>query len=160
LFWPLKRWVYPIKSSEFSLKHSFCLHVCMKIVFFILLLFSLFNIQTVRAQGKVEIIVEPEIKEAENERISRRKAASEKTRGYRIMIGFYSNRAQAEAIRAEAARLYGSRYGVTIIYDEPNFKVYVGEFTQAESADDALADVRKRYPGATRISDIIRRRSR
>lgn len=132
----------------------------MKFQVFLISLLILFSTGKLQAQGKVELIIDPEVQELEKERITRRKAASEKTRGYRIMIGFYPSRAQAEALRAEAARIYGGKYSVTIIYDEPNFKVYVGEFFQADAADDALADVRKRYPGATRISDIIRRKSR
>lgn len=112
------------------------------------------------AQGKVDIIVDPAIQEDEEERINRRKANADKVRGYRIMIGFYASRAQAEALRSEANSPFGGKYGVTVIYDEPNFKVYVGEFTNSEDADAALAEIRKKYPGASRVSDIVRRRGR
>lgn len=112
------------------------------------------------AQGKVDIIVDPAIQEDEEDRINRRKANADKVRGYRIMIGFYASRSQAESLRAEAATPFGARYGVTVIYDEPNFKVYVGEFTNSDDADAALAEIRKKYPGASRVSDIVRRRGR
>lgn len=111
------------------------------------------------AQGKVEIIVDPAIQQEEEDRINRRKANADKVRGYRIMIGFYASRTQAENLRAEASRYFGSSYGVSVIYDEPNFKVYVGEFTNADDADAALAEVRRRYAGASRVSDIVRRRT-
>jgi SPOR domain len=113
--------------------------------------------QKVVAQGRVEVEVEPSVKEMEETRTARRKANSDKVRGYRILIGFFSSRAQAEALKEEAMESFGSKYGVTVMYDEPNFKVYVGQFTLSDDADAALVEIRKKFSGATRISDIIRR---
>jgi hypothetical protein len=38
-----------------------------------------------------------------------------------------------------------------LIYDEPNFKVYVGTFATAAEADAALADVKKEFPNARKL---------
>jgi hypothetical protein len=131
----------------------------MKRHFFSLLILGISYIpNSAFSQGKVDIIAEPEVQEAEDARIEKRKAADGKVKGYRIIIGFYSNRAEAEALRSEAASYFETSYGVKILYDEPNFKVYVGEFTSSEDADEALVAVRKKYKGATRITDTIQRK--
>ena len=113
--------------------------------------------QDAKAQGHVVVEVEPSVKEMEETRTARRKANSDKVRGYRILIGFFSSRAEAEALREQAMEPFGGKYGVTVIYDEPNFKVYVGQFTLSDDADAALVEIRRKFSGATRISDIIRR---
>ena len=114
-------------------------------------------IQDAKAQGHVVVEVEPTVKEMEETRTARRKANSDKVRGYRILIGFFSSRAEAEALKEQAMEPFGGKYGVTVIYDEPNFKVYVGQFTLSDDADAALVEIRRKFSGATRISDIIRR---
>jgi cell division protein FtsN len=140
--------LFPFLTHEKKKLRSFIL--------FILLAFPMTQ-QEVVAQGRVEIEVEPTVKEMEETRTARRKANSDKVRGYRILIGFFSSRAQAEALKEEAMESFGSKYGVTVMYDEPNFKVYVGQFTLSDDADAALVEIRKKFSGATRISDIIRR---
>ncbi len=117
-------------------------------------------IQDAKAQGHVVVEVEPTVKEMEETRTARRKANSDKVRGYRILIGFFSSRAEAEALREQAMEPFGGKYGVTVIYDEPNFKVYVGQFTLSDDADAALVEIRRKFSGATRISDIIRRQAK
>jgi len=109
------------------------------------------------AQGQVVVEVEPSVKEMEETRTARRKANSDKVRGYRILIGFFSSRAEAEALKEQAQEPFGGKYGVTVIYDEPNFKVYVGQFTLSDDADAALVEIRRKFSSATRISDIIKR---
>ena len=113
--------------------------------------------QELKAQGHVVVEVEPSVKEMEETRTARRKANADKVRGYRILIGFFSSRSEAEALKEQATEPFGGKYGVTVVYDEPNFKVYVGQFTLADDADAALVEIRKKFSGATRISDIIRR---
>ncbi len=117
-------------------------------------------IQDAKAQGHVVVEVEPTVKEMEETRTARRKANSDKVRGYRILIGFFSSRAEAEALKEQAMEPFGGKYGVTVIYDEPNFKVYVGQFTLSDDADAALVEIRRKFSGATRISDIIRRQAK
>ena len=129
-------------------------------ILFILSVFTSLLPHSLLSQGKVDIIAEEEVQEAEQKRIERRQANNGKVKGYRIMVGFYGTRAEAEALRSEAAQYFESTYGVRMIYDEPNFKVYVGAFTSADEADEALVVVRKKFRGATRISDIIQRKTK
>jgi hypothetical protein len=129
-------------------------------ILFILSVFAALLPHSLISQGKVDIIAEEEVQEAEQKRLERREANNGKVKGYRIMVGFYGNRAEAEALRSEAAGYFESTYGVKMIYDEPNFKVYVGAFTSADEADEALVVVRKKFRGATRISDIIQRKTK
>jgi hypothetical protein len=128
-------------------------------ILFILSVFAALLPHSLISQGKVDIIAEEEVQEAEQKRLERREANNGKVKGYRIMVGFYGNRAEAEALRSEAAGYFESTYGVKMIYDEPNFKVYVGAFTSADEADEALVVIRKKFRGATRISDIIQRKT-
>jgi hypothetical protein len=132
----------------------------MKYNFFTILALLLMSLpENSFGQGKVDIIAETEVQEAEESRLEKRKASNGKVKGYRIMVGFYSNRAEAEALRSEAAGYFEATYGVKMIYDEPNFKVYVGSFSSADEADEALIVVKKKFKGATRISDIIQRKT-
>lgn len=132
----------------------------MKTTFFKLFILLLIGMpQYIFGQGKVDIIAEPEVQEAEEKRMERRKANNGKVKGYRIMVGFSSTRAEAETLRAEAASYFEAAYGVRMVYDEPNFKVYVGAFTSAEDADEALVVIRKKFRGATRISDTFQRKT-
>lgn len=131
----------------------------LKHLFILLTLCLIASPKSLLGQGKVDIIVEEDVQRAEENRIEKRKANNGKVKGYRIMVGFYSNRGEAENLRNEAAEYFEATYGVKMIYDEPNFKVYVGAFTSAEDADEALVVIRKKFRGATRISDTIQRKT-
>jgi hypothetical protein len=106
-------------------------------------------------QGAVEVIADPAIDALENARIAKRKSLGPNVHGYRIMVAFFSSRDAANTKLAEARSLYGGVYGATLLYDEPNFKVYVGEFVSKPDAEAALVDIRKRYPGARIVNDLV-----
>jgi hypothetical protein len=48
------------------------------------------------------------------------------------------------------------KYDIVTMYDEPNFKVYLGEYRHRWEADAALREVQKQYRGARVIPDRIR----
>src|SRR5688500_7376044 len=79
-------------------------------------------------QGNVEVISDPSVEALESARIAKRKSLGSNVHGYRIMVAFFASRDAANEKLAEARSLYGGMYGATLLYDEPNFKVYVGEF--------------------------------
>lgn len=139
-------WVF-FHSARFLLEHN-----CMKkfLLFSVVFIFSIPSF----SQG-VEVITEPAIDALEINRIAKRKSVNGKVHGYRIMVSFYSSREAANEKLAEVKGWFGSSYGAILLYDEPNFKVYTGEFTSKADAETALIDVRKRYPGARIISDLI-----
>ena len=79
------------------------------------------------------------------------KSSDKKIGGYRIFIGFSAKRAEATEIQKKADELFGSTYGALLIYDEPNFKVYVGAFSTAAEADAALPEIKKEFPTARKL---------
>lgn len=125
----------------------------MKIAVTALLLFIVAG--ETRAQGRVEVIADPDVEALETARIERRKGDNGRVQGYRIMVAFYASREAANQKLSEVRGWFGSTYGAVVLYDEPNFKVYTGEFTSRTDAEIALADIRKRYPGARIVSDMI-----
>ncbi|MBS3913073.1 MAG: SPOR domain-containing protein [Bacteroidetes bacterium] len=120
---------------------------------FCLLAISLFMMSAATAQ--VEIIADPSVEEMENARIAKRKSLGSNVHGYRIMVGFYSKRDEATSKLSEARSIFGDQYPSTMLYDEPNFKVYVGEFVSKADADAALVYIRKRYAGARIVNDLV-----
>jgi SPOR domain len=133
--------------------HGFCIPVIMYRILLVIIVF-LFTIP-VSAQGNVEVITDPSVEALESARIAKRKSNNGKVSGYRIMIAFYSSREAANEKLSEVKSWFGSSYGAALLYDEPNFKVYSGEFTSKADAEAALVDIRKRYPGARIVSDLV-----
>jgi hypothetical protein len=105
------------------------------------------------AEVKSQVVydVEPAVESMEKARKERTKSSDKKISGYRIFVGFSSKRAEATEIQKKADELFGSTYGALLIYDEPNFKVYIGAFTTAAEADAALADIKKEFPTARKL---------
>lgn len=133
--------------------HGFCLTVYMKL--FLTIILSALSTVAALAQGNVEVISDPDVDALETARIERRKSNNGRVQGYRIMIAFYSSREAANDKLAEVRSWFGSTYGAVLLYDEPNFKVYSGEFTSKVDAESALLDIRKRYPGARIVGDLV-----
>ena len=105
------------------------------------------------AEAKSQVVydVEPAVESMEKARKERTKSSDKKISGYRIFVGFSSKRAEATEIQKKADEIFGSTYGALLIYDEPNFKVYIGAFTTAAEADAALADIKKEFPTARKL---------
>ena len=105
------------------------------------------------AEAKSQVVydVEPAVESMEKARKERTKSSNKKISGYRIFVGFSSKRAEATEIQKKADEIFGSTYGALLIYDEPNFKVYIGAFTTAAEADAALADIKKEFPTARKL---------
>ena len=102
-------------------------------------------------KSQVVYDVAPAVESLEKARKERTKSSDKKISGYRIFVGFSSKRAEATEIQKKADEIFGSTYGALLIYDEPNFKVYIGAFTTAAEADAALADIKKEFPTARKL---------
>ena len=102
-------------------------------------------------QGKVTIIAEDVVEKAENARVQSRKSGEQTVQGFRILIGIKTTRAEANKLQSEAQEQFADNYTAQVIYDEPNFKIYAGAYTNATDCDDALAEIRKFYPNAKKI---------
>jgi hypothetical protein len=110
------------------------------------------------AQDNVEVIVDPAVQAMEEARIATNKNAGIKI--YRIMVAFYPERSAANDKLSEVKSWFGDRYSSIVQFDEPNFKVYVGEFTSKIDADAALVDVKRKYPTARIVNDYLAPRKR
>lgn len=129
-------------------KKSFSLSPFKKIAFIVcLLLYNGTNI--LRAQ--VVYDVTPSVDAQEKERKSKNKTSENKILGYRIFLGFSNSRPEATLLLTKAEELFSSTYGSILIYDEPNFKVYVGAFTTAIEADAAMPLINKSFPNARKL---------
>ena len=108
------------------------------------------------AQGNVTIIAEDGIENLENTRIQRRKNADVLVQGFRIFIGMTSSRADAVKLQGEAQEKIQETYAPQVVYDEPNFKIYIGAYNNSTEADEALAEIRRTYPNAKKIKMPIK----
>ena len=99
--------------------------------------------------------VDPAVESIEKNRIEKSKTADKKIMGYRIFIGFSAKRADATETLTKAEEKFADSHGAQLIYDEPNFKVYVGTFATAAEADAALVDVKREFPTARKLRMLI-----
>ena len=81
-----------------------------------------------------------------------------KTKGYRIQVFFSTGKLakkKAFEIKTDLLNKFPD-YHTYIVYDEPYFKVRIGDFYYRADAYNLLLQVRKIYPGAYIVSDYIK----
>ena len=74
--------------------------------------------------------------------------------GYRIQVHFGSDRNGAASAKADFALKYPS-YSTYLTYQQPYFKVCIGDFRSKLEAVSALNKIKKDYPGAFVMRDKI-----
>ncbi len=109
---------------------------------------------THQLQAQVLYEVEPSVAKADEKR-KEKIANAKKINGYRIFIGFSNKKSIAQELLTKADEKFGSTFGAQIIFDEPNFKVYIGTFTTQAEADAALVEIRKEFPTARKLKMLI-----
>ncbi len=117
--------------------------------------FSLFG-GSLYSQGKVNIVAEDAVVQAENHRMQKRSTDDHEVQGYRIFIGMFPSRSQALEFKVQADEKLLPDYESQVVYDEPNFKVYVGAYSSNTEADAAYADVKKLFHNAKKIRMSIK----
>jgi hypothetical protein len=86
----------------------------------------------------------------------RKVSATKMTRpGYRIQIYFGSDRVKAQEIRTEFMRTFPEQ-GAYLIYQQPNFKVRVGDFRTRIEAQGFLKSLYDRYVPSFIVSDEVK----
>ena len=108
------------------------------------------------AQGSVRYDIEPAISRIQEDYISNWKKVGEIS-GYRIQIAAYSgvnSRSQAEAARNSFGNLFPYTRSY-LIYNEPYFKVRVGNYYTRLQAYKDLETIRLTYPSAYIVPDKI-----
>jgi hypothetical protein len=59
-------------------------------------------------------------------------------------------------LQGEAQEKIQETYAPQVVYDEPNFKIYIGAYNNNTEADEALAEIRRTYPNAKKIKMPIK----
>ncbi len=121
----------------------------MRFAFFTLFLFSIFSIQAQTdslSAGSVEVIAPYEFETlVEDYKKENKKTAAIK--GYRIQIVSTTNRAQVYQTKSEFYRQFKD-VPTYIEYQQPNFKLRIGNFRNKLEATKALTEVSEFYPDA------------
>tara|TARA_B100001939_G_scaffold136243_1_gene118279 strand:- start:8291 stop:8704 length:414 start_codon:yes stop_codon:yes gene_type:complete len=111
----------------------------MRILFFFLLI-SVFQI--FGQNGEITIVKSNELDSI----IKLRKGLNSEIQNLRIQI-YNGDRANAELIMKEYIEIFNDT-SANIIYETPNYKVWVGDFYTQLEADGKLIDIRKKYRSA------------
>lgn len=106
------------------------------------------------AQNKIQVFEENNFtalvqKHGEMERII------DTEKGYRIQIKFTSDKSE---LNDEKVHFYANypTYKAYIIYDQPNYKLRIGDFRNRLEATKALMEITPLYPGAFIVRDEIK----
>ena len=67
-------------------------------------------------------------------------------KGYRLEI-FFGNRKDAEKVKSEFLKRY-DQFPIYIIWQQPNFKVHVGDFMTKLQAEKAQQEIKTAYPNS------------
>lgn len=107
-------------------------------------------------QGKVEVSKDPLIGllqkrrvalqdvEAETPQVSEKKGIKTTAPGYRVQIYSGSDRSKAYAEQGKFKRMFAD-LDTYISYDEPNFRVKVGDFTNRREAQELMNALKKNF---------------
>lgn len=75
--------------------------------------------------------------------------------GYRVQVYYGGQRAKATEIRTEILRKF-PQAAAYIIYQQPNFKLRLGDFKTRIEAMKLLDEVRHEYPQAFVVKDDVK----
>jgi hypothetical protein len=134
---------------------ALCIKALVKITgccFFMLLLFASASAQT---RGKVEVIKDPRIDTLAARRAElNRTLGTETITGFRVQIFTGTNRKDAYNAQAKFQEEFPD-IRTYVIYNEPNFKVRVGDFRTRPEAEKLQDDLKKWFNGMFIIQDKI-----
>lgn len=106
-----------------------------------------------QAVGKIEVIESPKVKELVNRHVAFN-VEKETINGYRVQIHFGGERKKAEKIRTEFLQHY-PEVSAYELYQQPNFKVRVGDFRTRLEAQNFLKQLAGEFPSAFIVTDDI-----
>lgn len=125
-----------------------------RLVAFVSILF-LFN-TALWAQGKIVYHEENSVQTALSNRKKERTSDDFVILGYRVFVGMKPNRSEANEFLKEVNENLNPEMSAQLVFDEPNFKVYVGSFPTSAEAEATLAKVKKHYPYARKLKMPIK----
>jgi hypothetical protein len=130
----------------------------MKYITFFILLFilsiSVGNAQTNKNQGKIEIIQSKSI-DSLLKKVKIQNEQKKTNSGYRIQIYSGPQRNKANEIKALFFDKYPN-HGSYVIYQQPNFKVRVGDFASRLEAYKFLKEIEPEYETVYMVKDEIK----
>lgn len=122
---------------------------------FVLIIYTTATAQeNTNGKGKVEIIADQKIKNL----VERHKSLNESkmtTSGYRVQLYSGSQRAKATETKDEFSRLFPD-IGSYLVYQQPNFRVRVGDFKTKLEAERFQRTINTIYPSAFIVKDDIK----
>lgn len=113
-----------------------------------------FYAQTVKDTGKVEIIQDPRVQEMMNKKIEINEKKDGKIPGYRIQIHFGSERDKAKEVKSKFIQKFDSIPAYEK-YEQPNFKIRVGDFRTKLDAFRYMKLISPDFPGSFIVQDEI-----
>ncbi len=117
-------------------------------LFFITLFTFAFSTINYAQQGTISINQDPRI----DELVKLRKDIDDTSDRYRIQI-FSGDRTRAEDKRLNF-RKYFSQYSTKLVYETPNYKIWIGSFRTRIETDRAFIDVKRKFPSAIIIRPL------
>jgi len=75
--------------------------------------------------------------------------------GYRVQIYFGSDRSKANDVKTDFLQLFPSK-GAYLIYQQPNFKIRVGDFKTRLEAMSFLKEIQSLYSAAFIVKDDVK----
>ncbi|MBE9575433.1 SPOR domain-containing protein [Flavobacterium proteolyticum] len=109
------------------------------------ILSSLFCFRTNGQDGKTNISVDPKIDQLLKEK-RKLNTGLFLNEGYKIQI-FYGNSEESKKKLQEFKKEFKDLDG-TIIFNSPNYKVWIGNFKTRIEVERAILDIKKKYPTA------------
>jgi hypothetical protein len=115
-----------------------------------LLLFFIVGIlsQKTAAQGITRIKEDKSVSHMREQRKDARESSDYKMEGYWIFVQIFSNRKDAIGFQKEFNHRFSQHASCLIVYDEPNFKIYAGQFLLKAQAERQLSKVKQAYSTA------------
>lgn len=124
-------------------------------VYLFFLLLNGVKSQTAKADsGKVEYIQDSRIGELMNKKVLINEKKDAKVKGYRVQIHFGSDREKAKEIKAKFLQAFNSAMAYEK-YEQPNFKIRVGDFRTRTEAFKFLKEISPDFPSSFIVQDEI-----
>lgn len=109
------------------------------------ILSSFFCMITLGQDGKTTVLVDPKIEQLLKEK-RKLNTGLFLNESYKIQI-FYGNSEESKKKLQEFKKEFKDLDG-TIIFNSPNYKVWIGSFKSRIEVEKAMIDIRKKYPTA------------
>lgn len=111
-------------------------------IFLTTLLLLFINLTVIAQTGVVNVNQDPQI----DELLELKKDVNKKSKNFKIQI-YNGNRIGAENARSEFRKRF-SDWSVSLEYETPNYKIWVGNFKTRLEADRALVRIKKKFTHA------------